>query len=65
MKTAPELKAVILAAGQGSRLRELGPSKPLTLDKPAEVQRRKDEVKALIRHGLGATPDRSRPRRIR
>ncbi len=32
---------------------------------PSEVQRRKDEVKALIRHGLGATPDSPRPRRIR
>jgi choline kinase len=30
MKKTAKTKAVILAAGQGSRLRELGPSKPLT-----------------------------------
>jgi choline kinase len=30
MSTPSKTKAVILAAGQGSRLRELGPSKPLT-----------------------------------
>jgi 1L-myo-inositol 1-phosphate cytidylyltransferase len=30
MTTQEKTKAVILAAGQGSRLRELGPSKPLT-----------------------------------
>ena len=30
MTSLPKTKAVIMAAGQGSRLRELGPSKPLT-----------------------------------
>jgi AcrR family transcriptional regulator len=32
---------------------------------PAEVARRKVEVKALVRHGLGALPSSPRPRRIR